>query len=116
MEFDTEFIQLTSLGPSISSLTENLNLLRIGLWLSSVWTEVSHVRMVFCDCLFRNSAILSLSGTHPDDFAEHPDGLRYNSFLCSNRTLEYSEMLDSIWTCCHIVRTTCRDFPNSVDF
>jgi hypothetical protein len=47
MEFDTEFIQLTSLGPSIYRLTENLNLLRFGLWLSSVQTEVSHVRTIF---------------------------------------------------------------------
>jgi hypothetical protein len=51
MEFDTEFIQLTSLGPSIYRFTENLNLLRFGLWLSSVRTEVSYVRTVFCDCL-----------------------------------------------------------------
>jgi hypothetical protein len=51
MEFDTEFIQLTSLRPSIYRLTENLNLLRIGLWLLSVRTEVRDFRMVFCDCL-----------------------------------------------------------------
>jgi len=31
MEFDTEFIQLTSLGPSIYRFIENLNLLRFGL-------------------------------------------------------------------------------------
>jgi hypothetical protein len=51
MEFDTEFIQFTSLEPFIYRLKENLNLLKIGLWLSSVQTEVSHVRTVFCDCL-----------------------------------------------------------------
>jgi hypothetical protein len=51
MEFDTEFIQLTSLGPSIYRLTENLKLLRFGLWLSRVRTEVSQVRTVFCDRL-----------------------------------------------------------------
>jgi hypothetical protein len=44
MEFDTKFIQLTSLGPSIYRLIENLNLLRFGLWLSSVRTEVSLIR------------------------------------------------------------------------
>jgi hypothetical protein len=37
-------------------------------------------------------------------------------FLHSNGTLEYSEMMDSVRTCCHIVRTTCKDFPDSVDF
>jgi len=51
MEFDTEFIRFTSLEPSIYMLKENLNLLKIRLWLSSVRTEVSHVRTVFCDCL-----------------------------------------------------------------
>jgi hypothetical protein len=48
--------------------------------------------------------------------AERPDSLRYNSFLRSNETLEYSEMLDSVYTCCHVVRKTRRDFLNSVDF
>jgi len=51
MKFDTEFIQFTSLGPSIYRLTENLNLLKFGLWLSSVRTEVSHVLTVFRDRL-----------------------------------------------------------------
>jgi hypothetical protein len=51
MKFDTEFIQFTSLEPSIYRLKENLNLLKIGLWLSSVVTEVSHVRTIFCDHL-----------------------------------------------------------------
>jgi hypothetical protein len=51
MKFDTEFIQLTSLGPSIYSLTENLNLLRFGLWLLSVQADVSHVQTVFSDHL-----------------------------------------------------------------
>jgi hypothetical protein len=51
MEFDTEFIQFTSLAPFIYRLTENLNLLKFGLWLSSVQTKVSHVRTVFCDHL-----------------------------------------------------------------
>jgi len=66
--------------------------------------------------LFRNSTILSLSGPRPDSLAERLDCLRYNSFLRSNGTLEYSEMLDSVWTCCHVIRTTCNDFPNSVNF
>jgi len=66
--------------------------------------------------LFRNRAILSLSGPRPDGLAKRPDGLCYNSFLLSNETLEYFEILDSVRTCCHIIRTTCRDFPNSVDF
>jgi len=51
MEFDTEFIQNTSLGLSIYRLTGNQILLRFGLWLSSVQTEVSHVQTVFCDIL-----------------------------------------------------------------
>jgi hypothetical protein len=25
-------------------------------------------------------------------------------------------MLDSVWTCCHVIQTTCRDFPYSVGF
>jgi hypothetical protein len=49
MEFDTEFIQFTSLGPCIYRLTENLNLLKFGLWLSSVRMEDSHVWTVFYD-------------------------------------------------------------------
>jgi hypothetical protein len=32
MEFYTEFLQITSLEPSIYRLTENLILLKIGLW------------------------------------------------------------------------------------
>jgi hypothetical protein len=51
MEFDTKFIQFTSLEPSIYRLQENLNLLKIRLWLSSVRTENNYVRTVFCDCL-----------------------------------------------------------------
>jgi hypothetical protein len=38
------------------------------------------------------------------------------SFPRSNGTLEYFELLDIVRTCCHVVRTACRDFPNSVDF
>jgi len=44
MEFVTEFIQITSLEPSIYRLKENLILLKFGLWLWSVRTEVSLVR------------------------------------------------------------------------
>jgi hypothetical protein len=51
MEFDTEFIQITSLEPSIYRLTEILNMLEFELWLSSVRMEVSLVRTVFCDRL-----------------------------------------------------------------
>jgi hypothetical protein len=51
MEFDTEFIQFTSLEPPIYRLKETLKLLKNGLWLSSVRTEVSHVRTVFCNIL-----------------------------------------------------------------
>jgi hypothetical protein len=51
MEFDTKFIQFTSLGPSIYRLIENLNLLKFGLWLLSVQTEVNHVRTIFSDRL-----------------------------------------------------------------
>jgi hypothetical protein len=50
MEFNTKFIQFTSLEPSIYRLKENRNLLKIGLWLSRVRTEDSYVRTVFCDC------------------------------------------------------------------
>jgi len=38
------------------------------------------------------------------------------SFPRSNGTLECSELLDFVWTCCHVVRTASRDFPNSVNF
>jgi hypothetical protein len=51
MEFDTEFIQFTSLEPSIYRLKETLNLLKIGLWLRTIWMEVSLVQTVFCDRL-----------------------------------------------------------------
>jgi hypothetical protein len=51
MEFDTEFIQFTSLGPSIYRLIENLNPLKFRLWLSIVRTKDSHVWTVFCDRL-----------------------------------------------------------------
>jgi len=54
-EVDTEFIQFTSLEPSIYRLKENLNLLKIRLWLSSVRTEDSYVRTVFCDCLLETT-------------------------------------------------------------
>jgi len=55
MEFDTEFIQFTSLEPSIYRLNENLNLLKIGLWLSSVQKEDSYIRTVLCDCLLETA-------------------------------------------------------------
>jgi len=51
VEFITEFLQFTSLEPSIYRLTEILNLDKFGLWLSSVQTEDCLVRTVFCDCL-----------------------------------------------------------------
>jgi hypothetical protein len=51
MKFVTEFLQLKSLLPSIYRLTENLNLLRFRLWLSSVRMEDSHVWTVFSDGL-----------------------------------------------------------------
>jgi hypothetical protein len=51
MEFVTEFIQFTSLEPSIYRLTKNLNLLKFELWLSSVRMEVSLVHTVFNDRL-----------------------------------------------------------------
>jgi hypothetical protein len=51
MKFYTEFLQLTSLEPSIYRLKENLILLRIGLWLWSVCTEDCLVWTVFCDRL-----------------------------------------------------------------
>jgi hypothetical protein len=38
------------------------------------------------------------------------------SFPRSNETLEYSEIMGIVRTCCHVIRTACRDFPNSVDF
>jgi hypothetical protein len=59
MEFDIEFMQFTSLDPSIYRLKENLNLLKIGLWLSSVRTKVSHVWTVFCDCLSETAQFYS---------------------------------------------------------
>jgi len=55
MEFDTEFLQFTSLEPPIYRPKETLNLLRNGLWLSSVRTEVSHVRTAFCDILLETA-------------------------------------------------------------
>jgi hypothetical protein len=76
VEFVTEFLQFTSLKPSIYRLTEILNLDKFGLWLSSVR---------------KNSAILSITSIRPDGLAERPNGLRYNSFPHSNGTLEYSE-------------------------
>jgi len=51
MELETEFIQFTCLEPLIYRLKETLKLLKNRLWLSSVRTEVNHVRMVFCDIL-----------------------------------------------------------------
>jgi hypothetical protein len=55
MEFVTEFIQFTSLKPSIYRLKETLNLLKIGLSLRNVWMEVSLFRMVFCDRLLETA-------------------------------------------------------------
>jgi hypothetical protein len=48
-------IQFGSLEPSIYRLKENLNLLKIRLRLSSVRTEDSYIRTVFCDCLSETS-------------------------------------------------------------
>jgi hypothetical protein len=49
MEFDTEFIQFTSLEPSIYRLKETLNLHKFELWLMSVRMEDSYVWTVFCN-------------------------------------------------------------------
>jgi hypothetical protein len=106
VEFVTEFIQFTSLEPSIYRLKENLNLLKNELWLSSVRTEVRLVRTVFCDRL-QNSANLFITGIRPDGLAERLDSLRYKSFPRSNESSEYSEELDSVRTCCYVIRTTC---------
>jgi hypothetical protein len=55
MEFNTEFIQFTSLEPFIFRLKETLNLHKFGLWLSSVRTEDSHIWTVFCDYLSKTA-------------------------------------------------------------
>jgi hypothetical protein len=47
----SNFVQNTSLGPSIYMLTKNLKLLRFELWLVSIRTEVSLVWTVFCDII-----------------------------------------------------------------
>jgi hypothetical protein len=44
-------VQNTSLRPSIYRLTGDLKLLRLGLWLSSVRTEVNLIRTIFCNIL-----------------------------------------------------------------
>jgi hypothetical protein len=36
-------------------------------------------------------------------------------FCARKGYLEYSGMLDIVRTCCHVVRTSCINFPNSVD-
>jgi hypothetical protein len=64
MEFDTEFIQFTRLEPSIYRLKETLNLLKIGLWLRTVWTEVTLVRTVFCDRLSETTQFWRPSGRY----------------------------------------------------
>jgi hypothetical protein len=74
MEFDTEFIQFTSLEPSIYRLKEPLNLHKFGLWLSSVRTKVSLVRTVFCDRVWKGilkfleflQDVRTLLSFHPD--------------------------------------------------
>jgi len=70
--------------------------------LSSIRTEDSHVRTVFCDHLSETAQFFSYQVHVRTVFALTP-------FRVRMKTLEYSKMLDS-------VRTTCRDFPNSVDF
>jgi hypothetical protein len=53
MKFYIEFLQITSLEPSIYRHTENLILLKIGLWGEGVRMEVRLVRTIFCDRLSR---------------------------------------------------------------
>jgi hypothetical protein len=65
---------------------------------------------------FRNSAI-SILIRFASERLDRASGLSsLKSFLRSNKTLELSELLDIARTCCRVVRTACRDFPNSVDF
>jgi hypothetical protein len=53
MEFYTEFLQVTSLEPSIYKLTENLILFKFELWRVTSRRSLSCVRMIFCDRLSR---------------------------------------------------------------
>jgi hypothetical protein len=62
MEFDTEFLQFTSIEPPIYRLKETLTLLRNGLWLSTVRTEISPVRTIFCDTFSETTQSWRLSG------------------------------------------------------
>jgi len=88
--------------------------LKIGLYLSSVRTEDSHVRTIFCDILQkqRNSIFISFTSERFDRVSGRSS---LKSFSRSNGTLEYSEILDIVRTCYHVVRKSCRNFPNSVN-
>jgi hypothetical protein len=69
---------------------------RVYLWCSNVtWkSEVSAYE-------FAGSNL----GRYKTDFA-------VTSFCARKGYPEYSGMLDSVWTCCHVVRTSCKNFPN----
>jgi hypothetical protein len=80
MKFYIEILQITSLKPSIYRLTENLILLKIGLWQVGV-QKVTYPRP---DGLlrppFQNSAILLKTGPRPDGLAEHQECLHCHFF------------------------------------
>jgi hypothetical protein len=86
--------------------------MRLGLCLSSVRTEVFHVRTDFCDILQkqRNSIFIRFASGRLDR-ASGRSSLK--SFPRSNGNLELYELLDIVRTCCRVVRTVCKYWTSS---
>jgi hypothetical protein len=111
-EFNTK---LCTIYKPIYRLTGNLKLLRFELWLSSVRTEVSPVWTVFYDIL-SDTAQFYLYQVHVRMAWQSVRTVFVVSpFRAHKGNPEYPGMLDIVRTCCHIVQTSCRNFPNSVD-
>jgi hypothetical protein len=97
-------------------LTENLNLLKFGLWLSSVRTEVSHVQTIFCDRLSETAQFYLYQVHIGTAWPSVRTVFAITHFRAREGNPKYSGMLDIIRTCCHVVRTSCRNFSNNVDW
>jgi hypothetical protein len=103
-----------SLEPPIYRFTKNLILFKFGLWRVTSGRSLNCVQTVFWD---RLSKIVQFFPKQDRVRTAWPSVRTVNvvtPFRIRKGDPKYSETLVSVWTCCHVVRTSSRTFPNSV--
>jgi hypothetical protein len=103
MKFYTEFLQITSLDPSIYRLTKNLILLKIVLWRVASRRLLTLVQTVFCDRLSRIAQFFSKQDHVRTAWPSVRTVFTVTPFRVRKENAKYSGTLGSVRTCCHVV-------------